>query len=698
VLLGFSVQFFFSRYDLLFTVHGPFLTGVDWTAEHVALPLQWLMIIGAILAAILVVARQARIALLLLLILPIRYGVPAAVAGLYVRPSELALERPYIGHYIEATRAAYGLNTRTTETSFEAQPEIAIDYNKHKALLDNVRLWDWHAFHDTISQIQPLRPYVYYDSDVDRYLIDGQLRQVLVSARELDTSQLGTAANWINSHLMYTHGYGIVMAEANRITPDGLPLLFVKNAPPEVTSHSLKLTRPEIYFAETLNEPVFMDTAQQEFNYPSGSETEYTTYKGTGGVPISSFLMRLASAIHYTDGNILLTSYLKAQSRMMLHRKILDRVDTLAGFVDWDGDPYIVLNDAGHLIWMIDGYMTSDAHPYSHGTEFGDRSLNYIRNSVKATVDAYTGHVNLYIFDSSDILIQAYQRLFPGLFQPYSAMPADLRAHARYPEQMFSVQAQIYQAFHMRDPEAFYNRADLWDLVKTGSSQSETGAAIASPTYVVATLPGQQRPEFMLIAQFTPANKDNLIGYMAARCDGTHLGELVFEQLGKQNVIFGPMQIDARINQDQSISKDLTLWNQQGSKVLRGQTLVLPIENSFLYVEPIYIQASQTSMPQLKKVALAMGNLLAYADTYEQALSQLIQEGSGAAPNTTQESEQPAQPSTTTSARPEPGVSPEAERKLREIRDHLSRYRTLSAQGKWAEAGKELEAIQQLLK
>jgi uncharacterized protein len=342
--------------------------------------------------------------------------------------------------------------------------------------------------------------------------------------------------------------------------------------------------------------------------------------------------------------------------------------------------------------------MMSDAHPYSRPIELASgETLNYIRNSVKATIDAYTGETNLYVFDPGDVLIQAYWRLFPTLFKPASAMPVDLRAHARYPETLFSVQAEMYLNFHMRDPEAFYNRADLWDIARTSSKQGEPASAV-TPTYVVATLPGENAPEFMLIIPFTPANKDNLIGFMSARCDGPHLGELVFEQLSKQNIIYGPMQIEARINQDQNISKDLTLWNQQGSQVLRGQILVLPIDNSFLYIEPIYIQASQASMPQLKKVALAMGNTLAYADTYDQALSQLITSLSGTQPGIQAPSGQaPTTPTSPQPPRPNAAPSNDAARRLQEVRDHLRRYRDLSAQGKWAQAGKELEAIQKLI-
>ncbi len=704
VLLGISLEFFFSRYGMLLDDHGTYLVGVDWVADHVTLPLQWMLIAGAILAAVLVLARRGRFALLLLLLLPVRWFVPGIIAAVYVRPNELALERPYIQHHIEATRSAYGLNQRVTETTLEAKLQVPIDYTKHKALLDNVRLWDFQAFHDTISQIQPLRPYVYLTADVDRYNIDGNIRQVLVAPRELEIRQLGAASNrWINTHLIYTHGYGLVMAEANRITPDGLPVLLIENAPPDVTTRSLQLTKPEIYYSEEAHEPVFVDTSQPEFNYPSGSQSVYTTYNDSGGISVS-FLDRLAAAVSYGDPNILLTSYMTGHSRMMIHRPITDRLHTLAGFLTWDPDPYLVVTDAGRLVWIVDGYMTSSVHPYSREMDVQDQQINYIRNSVKATVDAYTGETNMYVFAPDDVLIQAYWHLFPQLFKPESAMPADLRRHARYPETLFSAQAEIYRAFHMRDAESFYNRADMWDLARTaGRQQGGSEGSFVSPTYVVATLPNSDTPEFMLITTFTPAGKNNLIGVMYARCDGAHLGELVFEQLSKQNFIYGPIQIDGRVNQDQTISKDLSLWNQQGSQVLRGQTLVLPINNSFLYVEPIYIQAAQASMPQLKKVALVMGNLLAYANTYEEALQQLIGLTGGTEPvNVRPASEttnaNAAQAQTTAGALPpaQPSTN-QAEQTLEAIRTHLQRYKDLSAEGKWAEAGKELDEIQKLV-
>jgi uncharacterized protein len=364
-------------------------------------------------------------------------------------------------------------------------------------------------------------------------------------------------------------------------------------------------------------------------------------------------------------------------------------LNALADFLTWDPDPYLVLTDSGRLTWIIDGYMTSDVHPYSaHVGIEGMGEVNYIRNSVKATIDAYDGTVHLYVFDPTDPLLQAYRNLFPDLFEDSATMPADLRRHVRYPELIFRVQADIYRLFHMRDSDTFYNKSDAWDTAKFTNEQGGTPGPLA-PTYVVATLPGETKPEFLLMTPFTPRNRDNLIGLMMARCDGEHLGEKVVLLLSKQEIILGPMQIEARINQDQNISKDLTLWNQQGSQVLRGQMLVLPMGQTFLYVEPIYIQASQAKMPQLKKVALAMGNNLVYADTYQEALAQLAGEKLPSAPAI------PAtgQPPTTTAAPP----STQTDARVAQIRQHLARYRELVSQGKLSDAGKELEAIQALV-
>ena len=689
-LLALAVRFFLGRYDLLFEDHGS-LVGVDWVAENLTLPLITINILAAVASAAAILAGRLRYVLILPLALLLSGVLPNLVTAVYVRPSEITIQKPYIVRHIQATRAAYGLTSRVYETEFNARLEAPIDRAKHQPLLDNVRLWDWRAFHDTVTQIQALRPYyVFNDSDVDRYQIDGQLRQLLITPREIDVAQLpGDArARWINPHFIYTHGYGAVVAEASRITADGLPHLLIQNAPPEVKTSSLKLTRPEIYYGEVSHDPVFVHTKQPEFNYPSGSGNVETRYAGRGGFPISSPLLRLAAAVSSGDWNILLTSYLAPESRMMIRRKVRERLESLAGFLLWDNDPYLVITAAGRLVWLVDGYTTSDAHPYSRAFNIGNAgNVNYLRNSVKASIDAYDGTVRLYVFDSSDPVLAAYRHLFPKLFTAKEQMPADLRAHARYPELIFRLQAEVYRTYHMTNPEAFFNKEDQWDLARNLNGPGGRPEP-ANPTYIVATLPGSNKPEFLLMTTFTPRNKDNLIGIMMARCDGESLGELHFLQLSKQELIFGPMQIEARINQDQNISKDLTLWNQQGSQVLRGQMLVLPVDNSLLYIEPVYLQASEARMPQLKKVVLAMGNRMVYADTYEQALDELT--GQSAAP-----AEKPASAAAAQAGAPQ--APPDASRRiLDEIGARLRRYRELMSQGKFSEAGKEIEALERL--
>ena len=694
-LAGLSAYFWLGRYELLYTDHGELMTGIDYVQQHIGLPLQTAKAVAALLAAALVLFGQRKLALACALVLVVDAVLPSAVNALQVRPNELALQRPFLERHIEATRSAYGLDHRAKEPEFPARKEAPIDFTRNAAMLDNVRLWDWRAFHDTLSQSQPLRPYAYGDTDVDRYQIDGQMRQVLLAPRELDLTQLGDAqSRWVISHTIYTHGYGLALAEANRITPAGLPELLIRNAPVEVLNSSLKLTRPEIYYGEQAQEPVFVRTTQPEFNYPSGSQEVHTRYEGRGGIPANSMGMRLASAWAYGDPNIVLSDALTADSRMMIRRGIRDRLNTLAPFITWDADPYMVIGDDGRLLWIVDGYTSSEAHPYSRPIRGqGIEEFNYIRNSVKATIDAYDGDAKIYLFDDQDPLILAYQRLFPELFTPAAAMPADVRRHARSPEFLFRVQAEIYRTYHMRVPESFYNRADLWDIGTFTNGQAGAPQPM-TPTYVVATLPGETKPEFLLLIAYTPHNKQNLIGLMVTRCDGEHMGEIVFLQLPKQEIIPGPLQIEALINQNPVISKDLSLWNQQGSQVLRGQILVLPIDNTFLFVAPIYIQAAQARMPQLEKVVLAAGNQLVYADTYQEALAQLasLQRGLPA----------PAISSRTPSAisptPPAEGTDTRIDTRIDTIRGHLDRYRSLSAQGKWAEAGKELEAVESLVK
>ncbi|MFN0106946.1 MAG: UPF0182 family protein [Bryobacteraceae bacterium] len=694
-LLALAAREWLGRYSSLYDDH-PFLTGADYVAVNLTIPLTVAWAVLIVIGAGLLAAGRGRLALSILLFLPIRALVPGIVNSIHVRPNEITLQKPYIEHHMRATREAYGLGASLKELQVKASPGGRIDVAANQASLENVRLWDWQAFHDTVTQIQPLRPYSYVDTDIDRYRIGGKLRQVLLTPRELDIQQLGEARNrWPNRHVIYTHGYGIVAADANRITPDGLPRLFIQDAPPKVTAEGLKLTRPEIYYGEVAHEPVFVRTSQPEFNYPSGSDNVHMHYDGTGGFPIQSFAMRTVAAVAYNDWNILLTSYLQNESRMMIRRRVKDRVETLAPFLLWDTDPYLIIRADGKLVWIIDGYTTSSRHPYAEPvrtTESG--AINYARNSVKATVDAYSGETLLYVFEPGDPLIRAYRNVFPSLFRDKAAMPADLREHVRYPEWLFGIQAEILLTFHMTAADAFYNKVDVWDVARRSTAGNTRGKAPVDANYVVTALPreagGSGEAEFLLMLPFTPRGKDNLIGLLIARCDGESLGQMALMQLPKEELFYGPMQIESRLNQDQTISKDLTLWNQQGSQVLHGQMIVLPIGNTFLFVEPIYLQASQARMPQLKKVVLAYGNELIYTDTYEQALAQLAGGQPAAIPKEAQPGDPPSPPT--------PATPPSGAERLDTLRSWMDRYRKAAQQGQWTEAGKALEALESELR
>ena len=708
-LVVLAARLYFARYNLLFEDHGTFV-GVDWTAENLGLPLQWAAILAALAGAVLLLARRGRWAFFLLLVIPVRSFLPPLVNSFYVRPNEIAIQKPYIQRHIEQTRLAYGLDRRARQIEYPAKREARIDVDRNRALLENLRLWDWRPFRDAVTQVQPFRPFTYADIDVDRYVIDGQVRQVLVAPRELALGQVGEAGQrWINKRFTYTHGYGVVVAEANQITPSGLPVLFVQDAPPESKTPDLKLTRPEIYYGEQSHSPVFVRTRQAEFSYSTGTQDVSSNYAGKGGFPIGSFWLRLMAAIAEGDYNILLTNNLTDESRMMLRRQVDERLEALAGFVTWDPDPYLVLSKEGRMVWIVDGYLTSSAHPYSRSVSsevFGE--VNYVRNSVKATVDAYDGAVKIYVFDPEDPLVAAYRRLFPSLFTDAAQMPADLRAHTRVPEALFRVQAEMYRTYHMRDPESFYNRADLWDLPAVGGAapaalpqgiperfaerfaRFEQSTGRYAPTYILAKLPGESQPEFLLTMPFVPHNKQNLIGMMAARCDGDKLGELVYIVLGRQEILPGPNQVEANISQDQTISKDLTLWNQQGSQVLRGQLLILPVDDTFLYVAPIYIQAKEAKMPQLKKIALVNGNTIVYRDTFTEAMGELKALGGGAPA--------PAGAKPALETRTEAPAAAGDDARLRQIRETFLRYKALMLQGKWSEAGKELETLESLLR
>ena len=671
LLLGLAAWVFLGNYDLVYGSHA-FMTGADYVDEKITLPLRWLFIASILVAVPLAwISKYKQAIALIVAAFVVQLALPGIVRVVYVRPNEISIERPYIDRHIQATTTAFGLDRKATERSFTASAEQTVDTVQDATLLDNVRLWDLRAYSATITQIQALRPYYTFpDTDVDRYFPDGHIKQVLLSPREMDVNQLSAEAqqSWINPSFIYTHGFGAVVSEVNRTTPDGLPVLLIENAPPEIMAPGFQLTRPEIYYGESTQDPVFVHTAREEFDYPSGDQNKYSVYQGSGGFPVGSFLVKAAAAISQGEPGIIFTSYLTGDSRMMVYRKVQDRLAHLADFLQWDADPYLVITDDGRLVWMVDGYTTSLSHPYSATIAVTgmDDGANYIRNAVKATVDAYTGKISLYVFDPEDPIIQSYEALFPKLFQPASEMPADLRRHVRYPEVLFRAQAEAYRVYHMRDAQVFYNKEDLWEIANSLTNQSGQRTPM-QPTYVVATLPGEKNPEFLLILPFTPRGKDNLIGWMAARCDGDKLGDLVFFELSKQQLMYGPMQIESRIDQDQNISKDLSLWNQQGSHVLRGNIIALPVSGGFLYVETIYIQATEARMPQLKKVVLAIGDRLIYRDTFEQALAELT---SGAAPV----------PATVTTSAPKPAAPAASQPDAAALAERLTHLREQAEQ------------------
>jgi uncharacterized membrane protein (UPF0182 family) len=615
--------------------------------------------------------------------------VPVIYQQFFVQPNELQKEQPYIARNIHATRDAFDLEKVAVRSFPYEQNLTAQSILDNSTTIENARLWDPPVILRNFQLFQGLQTfYKFADADVDRYVIDGKLVQTLISARELNPADL-PSQTWVNRHLVYTHGYGAVLSPSNSASSVGQPNYLLSDIPPQ---GDIPLDRPEVYFGENLASFSLVDAKSKEFNYPQkGAGNNFNRYHGTGGVELSSWLRRAAFALRFNDFNILISGQITPKTKVLYLRGIVDRVKKAAPFLHYDADPYPVIAN-GRLVWLLDGYTTSDKYPYSQsftGSGGLNGSFNYVRNSVKATVDAYDGTIRFYVIDPQDPVIQAYESAFPHLFTSYSKMPAAVKAHLRFPQDLFSAQTDVYRTYHMLDPQSFYNKEDLWDLARTTSSQGG-GAEPVTPTYVVTTLPGEEKPEFLLLISFTPRNKDNLIGVMAARCDGAHLGQMVVLLLSKQQLIFGPMQIGARINQDQNISKDLTLWNQQGSQVLRGQMLVLPVGNTFLYVDPIYIQATEARMPQLKKVVLAVGDRLIYADTYDQALSQLTGEAQELVTQATT-----AESATSTTGQ---AVAAPKDPRVQQVREHLRKYRELAAQGKWSEAGKELEAIEAAVK
>jgi len=540
----------------------------------------------------------------------------AAMQRFVIAPNEQVRETPFIEHNIAATRRAFALDTVEERELSGDSLLTRRDIEANQATLANVRLWDHQPLLQTFSQIQEIRTYYDFVSvHNDRYMIDGQYRQIMLSARELNSESLPNR-NWINERLTFTHGYGVTLGPVNQVTPEGLPVLFIKDLPPQ-SSVDLRIDEPSIYYGELSNDHVFVRTKAREFHYPKGEDNVYTTYAGNGGIPISGFLRRLLFSIRFRSFKVLLSDDITNESRVMFYRRLSERVARIAPFLQYDPDPYLVIAD-GRLFWLQDAYTTTRHYPYSTPAAAG---INYIRNSIKATVDAYHGTVAFYLIDETDPIGRTLQRIYPALFRPLAEMPADMRARLRYPEQIFAMQAAMYATYHMTNPAVFYNKEDMWEIPTIGTEQSPEQM---QPYYAMMRLPGELAPEFIQMLPFTPARKDNLASWLVARSDGEHYGRLRVFQFPKQKVVFGPRQIVARINQDQAISPQITLWNQQGSEVLQGTLLVIPIEESLIYIRPLYLRSAGGRIPELKRVIVAHQNQIVMDDTLEKALARLF--------------------------------------------------------------------------
>jgi uncharacterized membrane protein (UPF0182 family) len=632
------------------------------------------------------------------------YLVMSVAGGLYasfvqrfvVQPNEQTTEQQFIVNNIAATRKAYALD-RVEERSLSGDAALTpADIIKNAGTIENVRLWDHQVLLQTFGQLQEIRPYYdFANVDNDRYVINGKYRQVMLSLREMNTESLSNRS-WVNERLTFTHGYGLTLGPVNEVTTVGQPVLFVRDLPP-VTTVDFKVDEPSIYYGERSSDYALVKTQQPEFHYPRGEDNVTSTYAGTGGVEVGGFLRRLLFAIRFRAANIVVTSQLTSESRIMFHRQIGERVRTIAPFLKYDADPYSVVAD-GHLFWIQDAYTSSTNYPYA--TPYGNGGLNYIRNSVKIVIDAYHGSTSFYLAEPTDPIAQTINRIFPGLLKPMSEMPASLRGHMRYPEEIFRVQSQAFATFHMQNPQTFYNKEDQWQVPVI---DNEGGAKEMQPYYTIMRLPGEKSPEFIQMLPFTPRLKDNLAAWMVARSDGANYGRLLVFQFPKQKVVFGPRQVVALINQDQLIAPQITLWNQQGSQVIQGTLLVIPIEESLLYVRPLYLRSSGGRIPELKRVIVAYQNQIVMEETLNRGLVKIFGRSVAAALGPDLHDAVPTSlvtpPGMTTplGASPASPLSPDLAAMAAQANDHFERATAAQREGNWALYGEEMKKLGEVL-
>ena len=699
-LLVLSWRTYLSRFPFLWQDHQTF-SGVTYTEAHYVLPAMLVVCIALIIGAIILLVNGFAVRRFSLL--PIALGLPLAayiigailipsyIQSFIVKPNELDRESPFISHNIEWTRRAFGLD-QIELRDFDAETSAeALDLANNRDSLDNIRLWDWRALQDTLRQVQAIRTYYdFVDVDVDRYVVGGQTRQMMIAPREIDDDKLpASSRNWINERLIYTHGYGVTMNSANGFTPEGLPQFVLSNMPVESATGEVKVTRPEIYYGERTDRFVYVNTHQNEFDYPQGETNSFTTYQGTGGIRIGNRFRRLLLAWAVGDlSKLPFSNDVTSDSRVLIKRNIREIVDGVAPFLTYDNDPYIVVSADGRLFWILDAFTESSYFPYSSHHKVAGNSLNYIRNSVKVVIDAYNGTANFYVFDDKDPIIAAYRGIFPTLFKDATQMPADLRAHVRYPETLVTAQSEVYNLYHTQNPKTFFQREDVWNIAQQISinSKGEKTSVAIDPYYVLMQLPGeQQKNEFVAILPFTPASRNNMIGWMAGRSDGENYGKLLVYNFPKSRLIDGPVQIESRIDQNPQLSGQFTLWNQQGSRVIRGHLLVIPIGRSLIFVEPIYLQAERSPMPELRVVVLATQERLGHGQNFAEAMTSLFGEAAKAPAPQPGQAPAPQQPAP--SATPTQDLQQLVNRAIQEFDD----YQRLTSEGKLGEAGQKLE-------
>jgi len=689
LLIGFililkSWQYWLNAFKILYSTRAV-IFGAGYADTHATLfALRVLTVLALVCAALFFVTARKENWKLPALGLAVLVAVSILLGGIYpeiiqravVLPNEGTKERPYILNNIEATRVAYGLD-KIEEEEFPVKEEISFeDIEKNDDTIRNIRLWDWRPIKQTLKQIQAIRLYYDFNSvDVDRYYFNGNYQQVMVSPRELDKDKIPEQARtWVNEVLTYTHGYGVVVNPVNKISGEGLPELLIKDIPP-VSSVNLTITRPEIYYGEITKGYVIVKTKAKEFDYPKGDENVYSTYAGNGGMPVSSLWRRILFSIKYSNMQILLTTNLTSESRIMINRNIQERVNKVAPFLGYDKDPYMVISKEGKLFWIQDAYTISSSYPYS--TPVAGGYFNYIRNSVKVVIDAYNGTMNFYIIDQKDPVVKVYQNIFPQLFKNFDQMPEDLKEHIRYPKDLFQVQAELYSTYHMMDPDVFYNKEDYWNTPNEIYAENEIRM---EPYYIVTRLPGHKKEEFILMTPFTPSTKNNMIAWLAAKNDQPDYGKLIVYKFPKEKLIFGPMQIEARIDQDSEISQQLTLWGQKGSTVIRGNLLVIPVEKSIIYVEPLYLRAETGEIPELKRVIVSNGSDVVIGNNLEDALEKLFARSFGEREIVVM------------------GEEKTLKDLIKEAAGYYESAQKFAREGNWSKYGEELQKLEQTLK